>query len=75
MLELREGGHRRHEGSGAFARRHQKLNEAIVELVDDFSLVMATLSAQCLRHDGTLSPCAHCGDACQSAPNPPHPSF
>jgi len=29
----------RHEGSSAFARRHRKLNEAIVELVDDFGLV------------------------------------
>jgi hypothetical protein len=29
----------RHEGTGAFAQRHTKLNEAIVELVDDFGLV------------------------------------
>ena len=28
-----------HEGRSAFARRHAKLNEAIVELIEDFSLV------------------------------------
>ena len=28
-----------HEGDSAFARRHAKLNAAIVELVEDFSLV------------------------------------
>jgi len=29
----------RREGASAFAKRHAKLNEAIVELIDDFSLV------------------------------------
>ena len=28
-----------HEGASPFARRHAKLNAAIVELIDDFSLV------------------------------------